>query len=65
MRPDPILLNLLAELLVNLSAGFYGAAFIVPLQRKRPTKLNLKLLTVNVSLGTLILALAYLLQVPR
>lgn len=52
----------LSDLFVNLSAGWYGAALILPISGKIPKKLNSWLLTQNVILGTLSLVISALFQ---
>jgi len=37
----------LSDLLINLSAGWFGAAFIIPLSEQKP-KVNLNILTGNI-----------------
>lgn len=57
---NDVLLSVISDLNVNLAAGFFGAAFIVPSVSKKGIKVNLWLLTMNSALGILFLALAYL-----
>jgi len=52
--------SVISDLTVNLAAGFFGAAFIVPAISKRGTKINLWLLTMNSALGILFLVVAFL-----
>ena len=51
----------LSDLFVNLSAGWFGAAFIVPLASKR-SKLKIWLLLVNLLFGIITLLAAVLLR---
>lgn len=53
---------ILSELFVNLAAGWFAAAFIIPVTGKFPKKLNLWLLTNNLFLGTVSLLAAILLR---
>lgn len=59
MTMSPVLRNLVSDLFVNLSAGWFGAAFITPnfSQAKRANKFLL--LTVNITLGIFCLSVAY------
>lgn len=56
---DPNLAGVISELLVNLSAGWFAAALIVPLQAKKPKSIGFRLLTTNVGLGILALIIAF------
>jgi hypothetical protein len=58
---DKVLVAILADFLINLAAGWAGAALIVPLQTARPT-MKPRLLTTNLFLATLFLLLAFLLR---
>lgn len=62
MQIDPALKNIVSDLFVNLSAGWFGAAFITPnfSQAKRSNKFLL--LTVNITLGIFCLVVAYFLK---
>jgi len=51
---DPLLLITLSDLFVNLSAGWFGAAIIVPLTEPK-LKLKLWVLTTNLLFGILFL----------
>lgn len=53
MRSDSVWGLSIADLLINLSAGWFGAVFIIPIATKLPKKLNLLLLTWNLFVGIL------------
>jgi hypothetical protein len=44
MKIDSLLFGVVSDLLINLSAGWFGAAFIVPAFSDRPLSVNLALL---------------------
>lgn len=52
MIVDPLWLITLSEVLTNLSAGWFGAAFVVPISSKRP-RLKLWILLINIGSGTI------------
>lgn len=52
----------LSDLLVNLAAGWFGVALIIPITGRLPKRLNLWLLTYNISFGTLSVFVAVLLR---
>lgn len=62
MKIDPVLAIVFSDLFVNLSAGWLGAAFIVPVISKPPRKISFSLLTINISLAMLSLLIAYVLR---
>jgi len=62
-RLDPLFVIILSDLFVNLSAGWFGAAFIVPLVSKR-SKLKFRVLFLNLLFGTISLVVAYVLRRP-
>ena len=57
-----VLRQILSELLINLAAGWYGAAAIIPATSDKPLTTDLGILTVNVIFGALFLVLAYKLR---
>lgn len=59
---DPVLLAILSDLSVNLTAGWLGAILIVSPFLKRIGKLNLRILTANLLLAIVFLGIAYLLR---
>ncbi len=58
---DEIALGIFAEFLINLGAGWFGAAIILPI-RSEKRKIRFMLLTVNLSCGILSLALSYIIR---
>ena len=58
---DKVALGIFAELLINLAAGWFGAAIILPI-RSEKGKIKFLLLTVNLSCGILSLAVAYVIR---
>jgi len=54
--------EVISELFVNLSAGWFGAALIIPIRGRRIGKIKLGLLTINVVFGILFLVFAYTLR---
>lgn len=58
---DPLFLITLSDLFINLSAGWFGAAAIIPLASKRIT-LRWKLLPIHIGFGIVSLLLSYLLK---
>jgi len=61
MKPDPVFLNIISELFVNLSAGWFGVAFIVPLTSKRP-KFKWWVLPIHIGFGIVSLLFSYTLR---
>jgi hypothetical protein len=59
MRPDPAWWITFSELFINLSAGWFGATFIIPLSSKAPKRINLWLLTINIGLGIFFLIVSF------
>lgn len=55
-----LILTILSELFVNLAAGWFAAAFIIPITSKKPKNLNFWLLTINILFGIVCLVLAFL-----
>jgi hypothetical protein len=55
---DPLLRDLISDLFVNLAAGWFGAAIIVPVFSRRP-RLKWVSLTIDVILGIVFLTFAY------
>ena len=58
---DKIALGIFSDFLINLAAGWVGAALILPSYTKRP-KFSWKLLTGNIGFGILSLMFSYLLR---
>lgn len=55
---DPVWSQSIADLLINLSAGWFGAVFVLPITTKLSKKLNVLLLTMNLTVGMLSLGFA-------
>lgn len=62
MKYDTIIFEALADLCINLSAGWFGAAFITPAFSKQSRNVNFAILTVDIIFGILFLGLAILLR---
>jgi len=58
---NPVWFSVLSDLFVNLSAGWFAAAIIIPIGNRRH-KLNLWLLTTNIAFGILALIIAFQLR---
>ena len=56
-----IFLNSISDLLINLAAGWFGAAFILPMTIRK-FKANIKILLINLSCGIITLLLAVLIR---
>lgn len=50
--------NIVSDLFVNLSAGWFGAAFILPAVSENLVKIDFRILTGDIILGILSLVLA-------
>lgn len=61
MIKDSILLISFSDLFVNLSAGWFGAAFIIPI-KIRSRKKRIEALLLNMTFGIVYLALAIVLR---
>lgn len=59
---DKILLSIVADLLVNVAAGWFGLVFLVPQVEKRRQKRKFFVLTGNILFGIVCLEVAYLLR---
>ena len=62
MTFDPILTTTLSDLSVNISAGYFGSAFITQSVSHKPFAQRLGLLTTLLANGTIWLLLAYALR---
>jgi len=62
MLANPILLSLIADVCVNLCAGWFGAAFIIPATQERPKALNDRLIAVNLIYALAFFVVAYILK---
>lgn len=63
MRSDAVWLQIISELCVNLSAGWIGAAVVIPVTSKLDRRVNLGLLTMNLVAATLFLVAAFELRI--
>lgn len=61
MQLNSTLLSVLSDLFVNLSAGWFGAAFIVPVTSKI-SKLKVWLLIINIGFGIMALVISVILR---
>lgn len=61
VKLDPVLLLILSDLFVNLSAAWFGAAFIVPISLRRK-KVKLGVLLLNILFAIISLIVAYILR---
>lgn len=59
---DPVWLTVFSELFVNLSAGWFGAAVIVPVVSEKPRSVNLWLLIANTLSAIFSLVIAFKLR---
>lgn len=59
MKIDSTFLQTLANIFDNLSAGWIGAALIVPVFSEQPLNLNFWILIVNLFFGMVFMFLAY------
>jgi hypothetical protein len=58
MYVDNVLLQTTADLFINLSAGWFGIAFIVPKKKK----VHLRVLTVNILYGIFCLVVSFFIR---
>lgn len=63
MSIDTVLLTTVADWCVNLSAGWFGAAFIVPAFSERSQEFNRRLFLINILFALAYLLFAYILNV--
>ncbi len=59
---DPSLKQTFSDLFINLSSGWLGAAFIIPITSRKPIRVNTWLLISNLLFGILFLIIAYKLK---
>lgn len=59
---DPAFASVIADLLINLSAGWFGAAVIIPINTRQTGKIRFAYLIANLVLATLSLLTAYTLR---
>lgn len=62
MVDEQILLAVIAEWCVNLSAGWFGAAFIVPATARRPLAINERVVLEDIVLALAFILAAYILR---
>lgn len=60
--PDPALSLSLSELFINLSAGWFGAAIIIPFSTEGMLQIHFVFLTVDIVLGILCFVIGYQLK---
>ncbi|HLD26119.1 MAG TPA: hypothetical protein VJC05_03700 [Candidatus Andersenbacteria bacterium] len=63
MTIDPAFVVAVGDVLLNLSAGWFGAAVIIPGTYPRSQQENLVYIGINISLGLAALALGYKLRI--
>jgi len=63
MELDPVFLTLLADWCVNLSAGWFAAAIIVPVSGNRPRETNERFIVENTLNAVAFFASAYILRI--
>ena len=59
MSVGEVWLEIVSDLFVNLAAGWIGAAVVIPVTSKLDKKVNLGLLTMNLTLGIVFLVAAF------
>lgn len=59
MSVSGLWLEVVSELCVNLSAGWIGAAVVIPVTSKLDRKINLGVLTMNLTAAIVFLVLAF------
>lgn len=62
MSIDPLWAVVLSDLFINLSAGWFGAALIVPAVAKKKTVINLGILLFNLIFGIVFLIIGFQLR---
>ncbi|HLD25927.1 MAG TPA: hypothetical protein VJC05_02720 [Candidatus Andersenbacteria bacterium] len=62
MTLDPTLLSVIADVITDLSAGAFAAAFLVPITSQRPQDKNVDLTVLNLALALFCLAVAWQLR---
>jgi hypothetical protein len=62
MKTKNIFFSVLGDLSINLSAGWFGTAFIVPAISQKPILINFVTLTVDFILGMVFLIIAFRLK---
>lgn len=59
MKVDAVWLEIISELCINLSAGWIGAAVVIPVTSKLDRRVNLGLLTMNLVAAIVFLMAAF------
>jgi len=62
LKINPLILLTVSDIFTNLSAGWFGAAFIVPLASDKPPTFNLLVLFLDVFFGIVFFIAAYRLR---
>lgn len=62
MKFDRVWFSVFSDLWINLAAGWFGAAVIVPMSSRFPIRINFGLLTINFVFGIVALMIAYKLK---
>lgn len=60
MRIDPLWNSIFSDLFVNLSAGYFGAAFLTPSFSRKQLKAKIRALIIHIIFASLFLLLAYI-----
>lgn len=58
-----VLPRLFSDLLINLSAGFLGAAIIIPIQTRKIGRIRLTILLMNIIISCFLFASAVILNI--
>lgn len=59
MNIDPRMLIAVGDVFLNLSAGWFGLAFITPIAKQRTLQQNLQFIIYNILFGVVALAIGY------
>lgn len=62
MTIDPVLLNLAADWCINLSAGWFGAAAIIPAVTPKPNALSVPVIIENIAFALAFFGISYILK---
>ena len=57
--PDPVWFSVIADLLIDLSAGWLAAAAVMVVKYRATQPMNWALLTINVAIGIFALVMAF------
>lgn len=61
----PALLLTVSDIFANLSAGWFGAAFIVPVFSEKPLSFNIPVLILDIILGIVSCGIAFKLKIVK